>query len=219
MARITIKERESERDDPFARMAARIAEVGRGFYERGWAYGTSGNFSAVASREPLVLAITSSGVDKGRLSADDILQVDENGRVLGGGGRPSAETLLHLSVARLRGAGSVLHTHSAWSNILSDAYSEEGGIGIEGFEMLKGLEGVATHEHREWLPIIENSQDMRMLATTVEQTLDRHPGSHGFLLRRHGLYTWGADIEEARRHIEIFEFLLEVLGRTHRAAR
>lgn len=85
--------------------------------------------------------------------------------------------------------------------------------------MLKGLEGVTTHEHREWVPIIENSQDMTALAKSVEDTLNQNPQSHAFLLRRHGLYTWGSNIEEAKRHVEILEFLLEVLGRRYCAAR
>jgi methylthioribulose-1-phosphate dehydratase len=110
-----------------------------------------------------------------------------------------------------------LHTHSVWSNILSDAHAREGGLSIEGYEMLKGLEGVSTHEHREWLPVIENSQDMTGLAGSVEETLKKYPDAHGFLLRRHGLYTWGKDLSEAKRHVEILEFLLEVTGRTYRA--
>jgi len=203
----------------FMEAATEIAEVGRGFYHRGWVLGTSGNFSAVVSDEPLRLAITSSSVDKGRLAAEHILQIDGSGNVLEGSGRPSAETLLHLAVVRLRDAGAVLHTHSVWSNILSDAHASEGGLAIEGFEMLKGLEGVSTHEHREWLPIIENWQDMVRLAGAVEEVLARHQEAHGFLLRRHGLYTWGKDIAEAKRHVEILEFLLEVRGRTHVALR
>src|SRR5882672_3167763 len=159
----------------FARIAADLAEIGKGFYSRGWVLGTSGNFSAVVSREPLRLAITSSSVDKGGLTADHILQIDDEGNVLEGDGRPSAETLLHLAVVRLREAGAVLHTHSVWSNILSDAYSADAGLSIEGYEMLKGLEGVSTHEHSEWLPIIENSQDMTRLAGSVEATLEKHP--------------------------------------------
>jgi methylthioribulose-1-phosphate dehydratase len=198
----------------FPAAAAELAEVGRAFYKRGWVLGTSGNFSAVVSRDPLRLAITSSSVDKGGLTADHILQIDGQGCVLEGDGRPSAETLLHLAVVRLREAGSVLHTHSVWSNILSDAYSADGGLSIEGYEMLKGLEGVSTHEHREWVPILENSQDMARLAGSVEEMLQQHPRTHGFLLRRHGLYTWGKDIVEAKRHVEILEFLLEVRGRT-----
>ena len=195
-------------------VAAELAEIGRGFYARGWVLGTSGNFSAVVSNEPLRLAITSSGVDKGTLSTDDVLLIDGEGKVLEGKGRPSAETLLHLAVVKLRGAGAVLHTHSVWSNILSDACFGEGGMKIEGHEMLKGLNGVETHEHSEWLPILENSQDMAALAAEAARVLERNPYSHGFLLRRHGLYTWGRDLAEGKRHIEILEFLLEVLGRT-----
>lgn len=201
--------------EEFTELAGMLAEVGRGFYGRGWALGTSGNFSAVSSREPLRLAITSSGVDKGGLAAGDILEIDADGKVIRGEGRPSAETLLHLAVVRLARAGAVLHTHSVWSNILSDVRMSEGGIRIEGYEMLKGLDRVTTHEHREWLPVIENSQDMGALARSVEESLNRHPLSHGFLLRRHGLYTWGRDLAEAKRHVEILEFLLEVMGRTY----
>jgi methylthioribulose-1-phosphate dehydratase len=198
----------------FKETARSLARLGSDFHRRGWVLGTSGNFSAVLSREPLRLAITASSVDKGELAADHILQIDAEGDVLEGLGRPSAETLLHLAVVRLRAAGAVLHTHSVWSNILSDRCSADGGLSIEGYEMLKGLEGVSTHEHREWLPIIENSQDMARLAGSVEEQLTQHPGAHGFLLRRHGLYTWGKDIAAAKRHVEILEFLLELRGRT-----
>ena len=196
-------------------MAVSLARLGPHFYSRGWVFGTSGNFSSVVGRQPLRLAITSSSVDKSELTADHILQIDGEGNVLEGRGKPSAETLLHLAVVRLRGAGAVLHTHSVWSNILSDAHAPEGGLSIEGYEMLKGLEGVSTHEHREWVPVIDNSQDMTRLAGSIEETLNQHPGAHGFLLRRHGLYTWGKDLSEAKRHVEILEFLLEVMGRTY----
>lgn len=203
----------------FSATAEELAEIGRAFYARGWVLGTSGNFSAVVKREPLRLAITSSSVDKGQLRAEHILQIDDHAKVLDGSGRPSAETLLHLAVVRLREAGAVLHTHSVWSNILSDAYAADGGLRIEGYEMLKGLEGISTHEHVEWLPIIENSQDMIGLALAVEEALKQHPSSHGFLLRRHGLYTWGKSIADAKRHVEILEFLLEVRGRVHSGSR
>jgi methylthioribulose-1-phosphate dehydratase len=198
----------------FESVASTIAEVGREFHVRGWVLGTSGNFSAVLRREPLCLAITSTGSDKGHLSLDQILEVDETLSVSRGKGRPSAETALHLAIVRGRQAGAVLHTHSVWSTVLSGWHASKGGVAIEGYEMLKGLEGIRTHEHREWLPIVENSQDMRELARQVSKTLQDNPGAHGFLLRGHGLYTWGADLPEAKRHIEIFEFLMETLVRT-----
>jgi methylthioribulose-1-phosphate dehydratase len=197
----------------FESAASAIAEVGREFHIRGWVLGTSGNFSAVLGREPLCLAITSTGSDKGHLSLEHILEVDETLTVFRGQGRPSAETALHLAIVRGRQAGAVLHTHSVWSTVLSGWHASKGGVAIEGYEMLKGLEGIRTHQHREWLPIVENSQDMLELAREVSETLKDNPGAHGFLLRCHGLYTWGADLPEAKRHVEILEFLMETIVR------
>ena len=197
----------------FEAAAKKIAEIGKEFYARGWVLGTSGNFSAVLHRDPLWLAITSSGTDKGHLAAEQILEIDEASSVFRGEGRPSAETALHFAVIRAQEAGAVLHTHSVWSMVLSQSRASEGGVAIEGYEMLKGLAGVTTHKHREWLPIIENSQDMDELAPEVSNTLKENPKAHGFLLRAHGLYTWGGTLEEARRHVEILEFLMETLVR------
>jgi methylthioribulose-1-phosphate dehydratase len=200
--------------ETFETVAEQLAALGRELYARGWALGTSGNFSAVLSREPFRLAITSSGLDKGLLNPDQIVQIDETGQIHGRQeGKPSAEARIHIAVVRARGvgAGAVLHTHSIWSTILSDG--ADGGIVLEGYEMLKGLDGVGTHEHREWLPIIENTQDWASAAPEVEQLLRANPKTHGFLIRRHGLYTWGRDLADAKRQIEILEFLFEALGR------
>jgi methylthioribulose-1-phosphate dehydratase len=194
-------------------IAQSLCGVSREFYRRGWALGTSGNLSAVVSREPLRLAITQSGVDKGSVTPKQIVLVDSTGNSCGDAPRPSDEVLLHLAVVKTREAGAVLHTHSIWSTITSEDRAREAGVRINGYEMLKGLDGVHSHEHCEWLPIIENSQDMPPLARTVEATLEQHPESHGFLLRRHGLYAWGKDMAQAKRHVEILEFLLEVIGR------
>jgi len=196
----------------FEALAEQLAEVGRHCYERGWALGTSGNFSAVVSKEPLTLAITTSGVDKGLLESSDIVAIDEHRRVRRGSGTPSAEATVHLAIVRSGGAGAVLHTHSIWSTILSETATDS-DLSIEGYEMLKGLGGVHTHEHRERLPIIENSQDWTAAAPQIEAILRENPEAHGFLIRRHGLYTWGKDLAEAKRHVEILEFLFEVMGR------
>src|SRR5258705_13159505 len=191
-------------------LASQIAEVGRHCYERGWALGTSGNFSAVVRKEPLTLAIRTSGVDKGLLESSHIVEIDARGRVVRGSGTPSAEATLHLAIVRARGAGAVLHTHSIWSTILSDAVTD-GSLMIEGYEMLKGLDGVRTHEHRERLPVIENRQDWAGAVPEVEIVLREHPAALGFLIRPPGIYTWGRDLAEAKRQIEILEFLFELM--------
>jgi len=197
----------------FAELAQSLAELGRGFYTRGWVLGTSGNFSAVISREPMRLAITSTGLDKGRLAREHFLEMDSACKVVRGEGGPSAEAQLHVAVVRETDAGAVMHTHSVWSTVLSGRHAAAGGLALEGYEMLKGLQGVRTHKHREWLPILENSQDMEELSGIVAKTLREQRGIHGFLLREHGLYTWGADLQEAQRHVEILEFLMEVAVR------
>lgn len=207
--------------------------VARGFYGRGWLMGTSGNLSAVVEREPMRLAITASGVDKGELRPEQVLLIDENVRVLNeartppgfmtpsaltnkaaAANKPSDESLLHVRIVKERGAGAVLHTHSIWNTIFSDLHSSEGGVRIEGYEMLKGLAGVKTHEHAEFLPIVDNSQDMSSLANTISKTLNANKFAHGILIKRHGLYSWGENLAQAKRHIEILEFLLETMGRT-----
>jgi methylthioribulose-1-phosphate dehydratase len=127
--------------------------------------------------------------------------------------RPSAEALVHLAIVRERGARAVLHTHSIWSTLASERHEARRGLALEGFEMLKGLEGITTHEHREWVPIVENTQHMPSLAAAAIGALRTHSSAHGFLIRRHGLYTWGGDASQAERHVEILEFLLEVTGR------
>jgi len=199
----------------FQARATELAEISHSFYARGWVLGTSGNFSAVLNREPLRLAISPSGVDKGALTAAQILLIDERAEVVSDHQvKPSDETPLHLMIVGKRAAGAVLHTHSVWSTILSEFHATEGGLAIEGYEMLKGLQGVTTHQHREWLPIFENSQDMNALAENVSARLDEHPNPHGFMLRGHGLYSWGSDLRQAKRHVEILEFLLEAAGRT-----
>jgi methylthioribulose-1-phosphate dehydratase len=200
----------------FPAVARELAVTSRLFYGRGWVLGTSGNFSAVVTRRPFRLAITASSVDKGRLGPGHVLQVDARGTVMGRTAlKPSAETLLHLEIVRRRGAGAVLHTHSVWSTMLSDAHAKNGGVEISGYEMLKGLSGVITHEHREWIPIVDNDQDMERLARRVGETLERRPEAHAILLKRHGLYTWGNTLDDASRHVEVFEFLFETVGRSN----
>jgi methylthioribulose-1-phosphate dehydratase len=220
-------------DPPSASLCAsmdaidQLRAVGREFHGRSWSLGTSSNYSVVASHDPLELLITVSGKDKSALGRDDFVRVGADGRPVDGSGKKSsAETLLHCLIAELVPAlggpkvGAVLHTHSVWSTLLSKSDLPRGSLRIEGYEMLKGLDGIATHETFEEVPIFANSQDMVELSERIRTRLSQadwsnpqRPPVHGLLLSGHGLYTWGRDLAEARRHIEIHEFLFEVVGR------
>ncbi len=168
----------------------------------------------VVSREPLVLLMTGSGFDKGRLEPGHFTLVGANGATIEPTLlKPSAEALLHVALAQSGGAGSVLHTHSADATVLSEASRSQAELVIEGYEMLKGLAGITTHETRVALPVFANTQDIASLAQVVAARL-AEPAStlkYGFLMSGHGLYTWGDSIASARRHIEVLEFLFQVV--------
>ena len=195
-----------------------LRDVGRLFHGFKWSLGTSSNYSVVLQRDPMRILLTSSGNDKRLLREQDFVVVDGLGKSLvdKSHGKPSAETGLHLLLAELPDTGSVLHTHSVWNTLLSDRFGEV-GFTLEKFEMLKGLDGISTHETSKRVEVFANDQDIDRLAAKVRpRVMDAaNPLKHGFLLQRHGLYTWGKSLAEARRHIEIFEFLFEVLGRKY----
>lgn len=196
-------------DERFREQARDLAAAVRFLAERGWTPATSSNFSVRLSHLEQRFAISRSGKDKYAFSEQDVMIIDAAGQAVAPrDARPSAETLLHTLLYRDAAIGSVLHTHSRASTLLTmrDQSSE---LVLEGFELLKGLHGVQTHEHREIVPIFDNDQDMTRLAALVGAYWDQHPDIHGFLIRGHGLYTWGRTLAEARRHVETFEFLFD----------
>jgi len=168
---------------------------------------TSSNFSH--RLDDRHAAITVSGRDKGKLREDDIMVVDLDGRAVGSDHRPSAETLLHTQLyARFPDVGCVLHTHSRAQTVASRLFAGSGHVRLEGYELLKAFRGNATHEAAIDVPVLPNSQDMPTLAAQVDALLDHGP-MWGYLIDGHGLYAWGADMGEARRHLDAFEFLLD----------
>jgi len=193
-----------------------LIRIGADFHARGWSLATSSNYSVVLSRDPLRILITASGKEKQNLTGRDFVVVDEAGRAVDAAdNKPSAETMLHVVAAQQPDVGAVLHTHSVWGTVLSDLYFNRGRVPIEGYEMQKAFTGVTSHEQALNVEIFENTQDIAALAQEVGRRLKdpERPLRHAYLIRRHGLYTWGRDLAEARRQIEALEFLFEVTGR------
>jgi enolase-phosphatase E1 len=186
-----------------------LSQLMAGLYRRGWCDGTGGNFSTVLGRQPLQLLMAPSGVHKGEVPPEALIVVNADGSVQGETGRASAETLLHLAIIRHTGAGAVLHTHSQAATLLSQRLGRQqpAELLLEGLEMLKGLQGVDSHDTTVVLPVLPNDQDLQRLSDAASPLLADAP--HGLLIAGHGLYAWGADLSTARRHLEILEFLLE----------
>jgi methylthioribulose-1-phosphate dehydratase len=191
-------------EDSFGGRAAELIRAGRLFFERGWVPATAGNFSARLDAGHVV--ITVSGRHKGELNAGDFLVSDLIGQVSSVDKRPSAELPLHLQLYRRdRELGAVLHTHSLSATLLSRLH--RGELVLEGYEVLKALPGIDTHEARVVVPIFPNDQNVPRLAVRVEQYMAEHEEVYGYLIAGHGFYTWGRSVAEACRHMEAFEFL------------
>ena len=186
-----------------------ICALARWCAARGWVPATSGNFSV---RDTLTgrMEISRSGLDKGQITPADFIEMDAQGRVIGGDGKPSSETGLHQVIYRDRPkVHAIAHVHTVWNTLLSARCEGVGYVDMRGYELLKALSGVSTHAHRERVPVIANSQDYSALAGELTAALALNPAAHGVLLSGHGLYTWGTSVAEARRHLEALEFLFE----------
>ncbi|MGH9294677.1 MAG: methylthioribulose 1-phosphate dehydratase [Acidimicrobiales bacterium] len=188
------------------RVGRELAAEAARYASLGWMRGTSGNLSVVLSRSPLRLAVTASGRDKGELSADDVVVVDELGGALPDQTEePSAEAQLHAVISAVTGAGAVVHVHSTTAVLAAQRFP--GGVGLEGLEMLKAL-GRAACGELVTIPVIENCQDMSLLG---ERFRASHDGAVPVVIvSGHGLYAWGGDLRQARRHTEAVDWLLKV---------
>ncbi|MGF6153528.1 methylthioribulose 1-phosphate dehydratase [Pseudomonas fluorescens] len=188
-------------------LAQQIIDAGRFLYGRGWSPATSSNYSTRLSATEALLTV--SGKHKGQLGMDDVLATDMSGSSLEPGKKPSAETLLHTQLYNWRAdIGAVLHTHSVNATVLSRLLQGP-VITFEDYELQKAFSGISTHESKVRVPIFDNDQDIERLASKVQPWLDDHPDCVGYLIRGHGLYTWGPKMSDALRQIEAFEFLFE----------
>jgi methylthioribulose-1-phosphate dehydratase len=192
----------------FVQLADCIAENTRELAALGWTPATSSNFSM--RLDDGHAAITVSGRDKGRLTREDVMVVDMQGRAVGNELRPSAETALHTQVyRRFPETGAVLHTHSRTQSVASRLYAAAGVVRLQGWELQKAITGFDSHDSTLELPVFPNTQRMAELTDRVDTWLDAGKPLYAYLIEGHGIYAWGRDMGEARRHLEALEFLLD----------
>ncbi|MFD7654658.1 methylthioribulose 1-phosphate dehydratase [Actinosynnema sp. NPDC059797] len=181
---------------------ALAAECAR-YTAMGWMRGTSGNLSVVVDRDPLRLAVTVSGKDKGELTPDDVVLVDAGGNTDDPVRVPSAEAALHGRIAAVSGAGAVVHVHALAPVVAAERWPD--GVELRDLEMLKGF-GRRAHDDVVVIPVVPNGQDMGVLGDAFEEGF--RPDVPALLVARHGVYVWGDDLHQARHRLECLEWLL-----------
>lgn len=187
-----------------------LAETIRAYHQKGWSPATSTNYSFRSPEQPEIIYVSKSGIDKSQFSEYDFMTVDFNGQPTPefADVRPSAETLIHCKLYQLfPEMMCIVHSHSVYSVLQS--VKNQDSISLEGYEVLKGFEGIKTHEVSVQLPIFDNTQDMTAFSATLETEKTRLT-IPAFILRKHGTYAWGRNLFEAKRHLETTEYLLEV---------
>lgn len=193
-----------------ATLKEQLAATIRQYHHKGWSPATSTNYSFRTADRPEVIYVSRSGIDKSQFSANDFMEVGFDGKPLAGfeGIRPSAETLIHCTLYRLfPETHCIVHSHSIYSVLHSAVQQTE--VPFEGYEVLKGYEGIATHETRVNCPVFDNTQDMEAFSRLLETAQSRLT-IPAFIMRKHGTYAWGKNLFEAKRHLETTEYLLEV---------
>jgi methylthioribulose-1-phosphate dehydratase len=197
-----------------------LVEITASFARRGWFPATSGNLSARVSApgEPLLLVVSASGRDKEAMTAADFVLVDESLQPAESGLQlvaspvelhPSAESVIHTRIYQATGCGCVLHVHTVWNNLIAERCSSRGDVVLRDLEMLKGLD-IWEEAAEIRVPVVENLFKLPAMAEAVVERIT-DPRVPGVLVRRHGLYAWGANPFEAKRHVEAFEFMFEYL--------
>lgn len=202
---------------PFAPLIRAGAEL----HQRGWVPATAGNLSVRS--ESGGAWVTASGRRKGGLKPEDFVEVDLDGAVRSapGGGRPSAETSLHLAVYRTRPeAGAVLHVHTVPSALVTRWAPASTGSGpvlleLPSLEILKAF-GLWQEHPQASVAVFDNWLEVPRIAEAVQAFLQEPPTVRGFLIRDHGLTAWGPDVDAALTAVEAFEFVFDYMVASRR---
>jgi L-fuculose-phosphate aldolase len=141
----------------------------------------SGHASARRDRESFY--INSAASVRSALTTDDIVTVDLDGNLIGGGARPPFEFHIHSEIYRIRpDVQAVMHTHPRWSTFLTMVGARYRAVYAQG-----ALLGD--------IPLVDSplSVNTRSMGEKVAATLGSAPA---VLLKSHGAVIVGSDIVE-----------------------
>ena len=174
----------------------RLAAAARALAAEGLVRGTSGNLSL---RDGHLIAVTPTGAQLAELQAADVVVVDREGHVVGGGLAPTSELDLHLSLYGRYDCGAVVHTHAPTATALACVLDELPVVHYEQL-LLGGAVRVAPYQ-------TFGSPELAAAAA------DAIEGRSAALLANHGTIAQGATLEDALGATRLLEWVSEVYWR------
>jgi len=165
-----------------------ICQICRWLYERGYVVSNDGNVSARTQRGTVL--ITPSGVGKGRVTAEMLVETDLTGRVLRGDRHPSSEGKMHWMVYQERGdVNAVVHAHPPVSTAFSVCR--------------RGLTKKYLIEMAQEVPV---TQFALPSTQEVPDSVRPYVRDHwAVLLANHGALAWGGTLLSAFDRLETVE--------------
>jgi L-ribulose-5-phosphate 4-epimerase len=158
---------------------------------------TWGNVSAI-DRDSGLFVIKPSGVTYEKMTAQDMVVVDLDGRVVEGELNPSSDTLTHAVLYKhYPQIGGIAHTHSTWATIWAQAGLDVQAMGTTHADTFYGSVPCARFlTEKEVNDGYEVETGKVIIETFEERGLDVL-AVPGILLQGHGPFTWGKDAKTA----------------------
>jgi len=213
---ILSKSDSEEKKDAVEQTKDLVCDLLRQFHTQGWCTGTGGGISIRVDPQTIVMA--PSGVQKERMTADDMFVLKDTFEVacapVSPGLKLSECAPLFRGAFELRGAGAVLHSHALSACLVTTLIAREWSI--TGFEMIKGIKG---HKNTDVLrvPVIDNTEREAELTERLRVAITAYPRTQAVLVRHHGVYIWGDTWEQAKTQAECYHYLFELTWQLHLA--
>ena len=166
---------------------------------------TWGNVSAI-DRESGLVVIKPSGVEYDEMSADDMVVVDLDGKVVEGRYKPSSDTPTHVALYKaFPEVGGIVHTHSRWATSFAQA-----GCGIPPFGTTHAdsFYGEIPCTRKMTAEEIKGEYELETGNVIIETFRDRNidpMAVPAVLVNSHGPFIWGKDAAEAAHNAVVLE--------------
>ena len=187
------------------RLVEQVLEANLALPRHGLVVFTWGNASAIDRARGLV-AIKPSGVEYDALTAETIVVVDLEGRVVSGTKRPSSDTDTHLALYRaFPEIGGIVHTHSRRATAWAQGCVDLPAYGTTHADHFHGAVPCTRPMNRSE---IEGAYEWNTGAVIIE-TFEKRGldpmAVPAVLVASHGPFTWGRDADEAVHNAVVLE--------------